>query len=240
MKYSLKDCCLLFEINDIDSTTTDELRKKYHKLCLKYHPDKNNNVNCHSFIYVKDCYEILLNYKENENQNKQHTIYDYFLSFLTIDTFEKIIEWIKKYNEKSNNNIICFNVTLEHLFNKDLYPHNEVYIPLWHKVITLDEIYTFFNKTCNKNILYKINIINIPSNIKILDNNDIIIYIYDKINLNQTFNYTITNKKIEFIITENILKNKYHIIIKEGIPCINKTNIYDISILSNIIICFIQ
>ena len=57
-----------YEILELDENCSKkDIKHNYKKLCLKYHPDKNNNVNCHSFIYVKDCYEILLNYKENEN-----------------------------------------------------------------------------------------------------------------------------------------------------------------------------
>ena len=88
MKYTIKDCCLLFEIDNIQLINKEEL-KKYHKLCLKYHPDRNNNVNHYSFIYVKDCYEILLQYINEDKVNETNNIYSYFLSFLTIDNFQK-------------------------------------------------------------------------------------------------------------------------------------------------------
>ena len=76
--------------------------------------------------------------------------------------------------------------------------------------------------------------------IKIINNNNILIYV-DKTKLENTlFSYKITpNKVIQFSITPQIIKSKYHVCLNQGIPVVNNENIYDFSILSHIIFCFV-
>ena len=92
MTYSIHECCKVFNISISTLNTIDELclRKKYHKLCLKYHPDKNKLIKTNDdFIKLQKCYEILLSYKEKNlnmetNKNESDTIYDYFLSLFLV------------------------------------------------------------------------------------------------------------------------------------------------------------
>jgi DnaJ-class molecular chaperone len=241
MKYSIKECCVLFDIENINSTDIHEIRKKYHKLCLKHHPDRakktRNNID---FIYIKDCYEILVDFKENEvfDHNNEFDIYNYFLSFINVDNIEKIFTWLN--NQKD---IVNLHVDLNSLFNKELYyVDDNYYVPLWCKSITNKKILDFLNikSNINRQILYVIHVKNSYSYVKILDNNDVVVYVKDmekyidkkvKISLCES-------KSFEIMIDDAIQKSKYHILMNQGIPRFNDENIYDCSQLSNIIICF--
>jgi hypothetical protein len=253
MKYSIKECCDLFEIKNINKIELCEIKKKYHKLCLKYHPDKckNNNINKKiDFIYLKDCYDILVKVKQRENYinhfDNEFDIYNYFLSFINVSNIEKIYNWFQNYNY-----IVQLYVDFNSLFNKELYyVDNNVdsnvndiyYVPLWCKQITNIQINNYLKRqnSHNEHITWMVNIKNIQSNIQILDNNDIIVYIknvekylnkYIKINLCDA-------KTIDLFIDQTIKNTKYHILLNEGIPRFNIYNIYDFSQVSSIIICF--
>tara|TARA_Y100000591_G_scaffold129997_1_gene111407 strand:- start:325 stop:768 length:444 start_codon:yes stop_codon:yes gene_type:complete len=61
------------DINDL------ELKKEYKKLCLKYHPDKNNGINTDErFKEIVDAYNNILKIREDkeriqmQNQNCEH------------------------------------------------------------------------------------------------------------------------------------------------------------------------
>ena len=93
MKYSIKECCVLFEIEDIDDITLCEIKRKYHKLCLKHHPDKSqlHSSDTSEFLKIKDMYEQLIHFKETMCQSSEThkktdelDIYHYFLLRLII------------------------------------------------------------------------------------------------------------------------------------------------------------
>ena len=238
----------LFELSKTEKIDKIKLRKKYHKLCLKYHPDKNKDIDNKKFIEIQQAYNNLLDYaniQETKCNNPkintiEENIYNFFVSLFNKDNLEKIINYVDKIIE--NKNTINYIIELDQLFNKSLFYNEEynIYIPLWHKYITLSEICNFLNKPSHSEILFVIKLNNIPNNIKIINNNNILIYI-DKTNLNKPeFSYEITsNKTINFCITPQIIKNKYYVCLNQGIPIVNHENIYDFSVLSHIIFCFI-
>ena len=245
MNPSLKECCQLFEIKNGETLDISILKKKYHKLCLKYHPDKNNNIN-NQFLYVKACYEKLLEHRIyieiNDEKEEEYTIYNYFLSLIHISNLKKMMNWIQKYNESFyEKSIITLHITADQLFSKELYLYKTVYVPLWHPSIFLSDIKSYLNmKKDEKDILFYIELKQEQYNIKVLENNDILIYC-DKEILNKDKAIISISKKVqyEFEITNIIKENKYHIMIHKGIPRVNKEEIYDITEISSLIFCFV-
>ena len=52
---------LEFDMNDLHNITTEQLKKKYHSLALKHHPDKNSNRLGTTFYFqqIQESYEYL-------------------------------------------------------------------------------------------------------------------------------------------------------------------------------------
>jgi len=247
MKYSIKECCVLFEIEDIDDITLCEIKRKYHKLCLKHHPDKSqlHSSDTSEFLKIKDMYEQLIHFKETMCQSSEThkktdelDIYHYFLSFINVTNIEKIFNWLN--NQKD---IVNLHVDLNSLFNKKVYyVENSYYVPLWCKSITNHQILEYLERDyeSKKHVLYAIHVQNNDQYIKILHNNDIVVYVK---NIEKYFNkkikiYLCESKSLEIFIDKSIQQSDYHIIFNQGIPRFNNDNIYDCSQLSNIVVCF--
>ena len=74
-KFSIYDSCKIFEISgikELECLSDLEIRKIYHKLCLKYHPDKNTSSDSKRFIEVQEAYNIILEYRENIKHEENH------------------------------------------------------------------------------------------------------------------------------------------------------------------------
>ena len=85
-----------YEVLEIDPISNkDEIRKQYRKLCLKYHPDKNNG-NDEQFKKIKEAYEILYN---DETRKK----YDIQLLFGYIEFTEEDMNILNEYYNKIIN-----------------------------------------------------------------------------------------------------------------------------------------
>tara|TARA_Y100000389_G_scaffold189168_1_gene212607 strand:- start:397 stop:1113 length:717 start_codon:yes stop_codon:yes gene_type:complete len=232
---SLQESCNLFQIHNLEKIDRKLLKKKYHRLCLKYHPDKNKN-HPNKFTKIKESYEILNNYIDNNTQpvNSQKTdnIYETLISLISVENIKYAVNLLDIYKIYINNSpeTITLNVTLKQVFDKCLYINNNHYIPLWHKFIHQ------FSVKEQKHIIYAINITDIPSNIQVLKNNDIVVHISKENIKNNAFNLIHICKQVEFNLYISASEyNQSHILLKnKGIP---KTNIYDIfdnSQLSNI------
>lgn len=73
---NIRKCFLLLDINleniELINIDHDYLKKKYHKLALKWHPDKNKNINSHKrFQEINEAYEYLC--KELDIINNKNT-----------------------------------------------------------------------------------------------------------------------------------------------------------------------
>ena len=236
---NVKECCHLFNISSIDDLNQEELRKRYHKLCLKYHPDKNHQENSkEKFIQIQQAYETLLREKKKplNTHNDVDTIYESFLSLFHANALEKIIQWIQTYQNPEH--ILYLHASLSQLFHKDVYIHDTLFIPLWHRLIYRKEL----ENNSTKNEIFCILVDHLPKHIRILENNDIIIrvcYHLDRDKLNKMILLHICEGiSIKILITEKVIRDKYHIVLGKGIPRMQKYYIYDVSVLSNIIVYF--
>ena len=240
-------------LEELDNIDKYKLKKLYHKLCLKYHPDKNKdntNVNDNiSFLDIKESYEILNEYIENKNTNSSNNyesnIFSFFDSLFTESNIENFFKIIEESINKNKEKIITYNVTLDQLFSKDIFYNKEynIYIPLWHKCISYNKIISFLKRNTrqdnNENILFIIKT-KTYKNVKILENNDIVINLNKEILIkNSIINIKVCDKKVfEVTVNDKMIQDKYFILLNKGIPRYCETNIYDISILSHVIILF--
>jgi preprotein translocase subunit Sec63 len=69
-------CCKILGIVGIDEDEITEtfLKRKYHKCCLEYHPDKNRGIGNFRFIEVNGAYDYLnkyMGYSDDENYDDE-------------------------------------------------------------------------------------------------------------------------------------------------------------------------
>ena len=157
------------------------------------------------------------------------------ISMINIDNIQYITNILENYyNNKIN--VIQLNTTLDKVFNKELYIYENNYIPLWHKYIYSKQL-TPLTRLWFNNVFFYVTIIDLPKNMIILDNNDIVIKL-DKSKLMVNTLIHVPELCIQFTINKNIVDNRKHTIYNRGIPKIDKKNIYNTTFLSDIIILF--
>jgi len=217
--------CIILDINP-NLLNESVLRKKYKIACLKTHPDKNVDLDSSLFIEIKDAYDFLIEvikkskYEYDVNSNSLFNNIDndklyYYVSLLQLfkekilekSIIQPIIDHIQKYNYYE------INPTIEQLFNKCVYLFEGTYIPLWHHEIVIG------------NNIIKI-IPNIPDYMHIDNNNNIHIYV-SLTDIPKTFEIG----GASFLLDDYKDQTKYF----KGIPVINEKNIFDVSILSNLV-----
>lgn len=97
-----KEALSILELNqDQESITIETIRKRYLKLCLKYHPDKNTeNTASAKFQQINEAYLILLNYYDEKDIIDDDDYIDEFKDqyqeiWGTENTFSKLIpKWV--------------------------------------------------------------------------------------------------------------------------------------------------
>jgi len=93
----------IFDINNIKEITKEELKKKYYKLCLQYHPDKNPDKNTkEKFQEIGLAYEILTSEVIEENYEDILTLFvKNIFKDKYKDIFVSIISLLKKKYDTS-------------------------------------------------------------------------------------------------------------------------------------------
>lgn len=100
----ISNACEILEIEDIKSITLDQLKKKYHKLALQNHPDKNGNTpeSTKKFQLIQQAYEVLKheifqidseNVEKEKEKDKETSAYSFLLQMFMNELVQG------KYNE---------------------------------------------------------------------------------------------------------------------------------------------
>jgi len=112
---NLKEALDVLEIDNISNLTLEGLKKKYHKLALQNHPDKNGNTleSTHHFQRIQEAYELLkreISILNGETENKE-TVFETTNTGYTAILHLFIDGLLKgKYNEFISNivkDIVC-------------------------------------------------------------------------------------------------------------------------------------
>ena len=132
-----------------------------------YHPDKNNNSNNdYNFVDVKEAYEYLVDYKVStmnmndpiiSSNSSYSELWELFDSMFNMDNLHKILNYIEKVSKTSRLlDTVQYNVTFEQVYNKNVFFDEKfkVYIPLWHNIIRLNDIYELFDMKKMKQIQF--------------------------------------------------------------------------------------
>lgn len=248
-------CLNIMQIDKNDFINYDvfKLKKKYHILALKKHPDKGGNDD--DFKELNMSYntlnEVLL-HKIDTNNINDNNIKNYIELFKFLLNREDINEYIyikgkefiqhitKEFKIHYENNIksnitIELHPTLNDMLINNIYKYNYYdtffLVPLWH-----NEIHFEYN---NKNIIFICNPI-LPVNYYI-DKNNII-----HINISRTIQEIITKSTIDINFNNKILsidisklyikESQIYIFQKKGLSEINNTDIYNVSVKMDVII----
>lgn len=219
---NLLDAVKILKIKDVYDIS--EIKKNYKKESLRYHPDRGGDSK--KFILIKEAYDLLISNSKKPKNTVMDEIDVNLLRYYIYYTKDKPIfklPIIEKYiNRPIQNHLDQYKYyeltpTLSRVFKREVfYMHeHDIYIPLWHYKLV-------FYEKINVSILPIL-----PNHISIDDNNDI----YYEIDDTKTNEIIIDGISISF--SDEEYNNKK--IIAKGIPRI-KSNIYDISEISDIIL----
>jgi len=274
----IEEACNIFQIYSFNNIDGSFLKKKYYKLSLLHHPDKNNNSreSNEKIKKINLAYELLKQEINEEDEDKENNVnYEYFLKkFLkkydfiyhfilnnyqniTIHLFEGIDKEtaINLYNFLLNHKLILhisdelvekvkeiildkykdvtiyiLKPTLNELFGDRIFKleacNNTFFVPLWHSELDFD-----------KDIIVKC-IPELPKNITIDENNNLIVNIKTKFSSLLEQNYINVNVNNLFIPVNELFikKEQYYIFKEKGISKIDEHNMYNISSKADVIV----
>ncbi len=233
------NACKILNINP--PFTNEELKKKYRKMVLKYHPDKTDYDSSREFQDIHEAY-LFLQTNDEQVENTLSSVYQYskqayfsILQHLPDDTLIKLYEFLQKQEKilsssmkrhvlniiKSKQKVIEINPSLSNLLNSEVYllhvEGEKYYVPLWH-----DELIF-------KNKLKVICKPELPKHIIIDSNNNILVFINIKNKENKSFTFTLGDKKLSIVLNETHIQNKKYVFYNCGIPRIHDLDIYNVS-----------
>lgn len=184
-----------------------------------------------------DCQNISIKMFENMDKDKAIQIYEFIntyqhILYINSETVERIRQII---NEKvESDNIIIVNPSIDDLINDNIYKldfeEETYYVPLWH-----DEVYY---KHKSHNLVVKC-IPELPENISLDDENNVIINLYKNIGdvfANDHIEYQLGKQFISIPANKLFIQKRQTYRVKGcGISTIQPNNIYDNSEKSNVI-----
>lgn len=162
-----------YEILEIHNNkcNQNEIKKKYRKLCLKYHPDKNNGDKDYEdrFKDIQEAYDVL----SNEEKRKLYDVQYFFKDIdITMEDYELLLYY---YNKIINSN----EYKLFKLLYNSIPP--KVKENLWEKFIKKNKKIVKANKSIDITELLEEGNINLLINEKDYNSNTLkIIYIFSR------------------------------------------------------------
>ena len=95
--------------------TDEEIKKAYHKLAKKYHPDENNNEESETFKLINEAYRVLSNKESRSNYNSSS-----YGETSKTDFDEELEKQFKEFNirRRYQEKIEEFTRSIEELLNK--------------------------------------------------------------------------------------------------------------------------
>jgi hypothetical protein len=292
-KINLTDALNILHVDNLANIDLQSLKKKYHKLALQYHPDKNGNTveSKEHFQKIGEAYDLLkreigeINLDENIDENNESGymfiltmflktlfkdvnyeivlsilkdavsvalfesidkemciyIYDFIIKYKTVlhindETLEKVRQIIlEKYKDVQ---IFILNPSLFDLFENNIYKLKVedviYYVPLWHNEIVFQK-----EREKEKEIIVKC-IPELPDNVEIDENNNLIISITIPLTLSLFFDkiYLVYIEKYTFEIPMAKLSciiDQIYVLKGQGISQILEKDVFDISKKSDII-----
>ena len=100
----------------------NDLKRNYHKLSLKIHPDKNNSVNATSdFQQLKDAYDFLKQQNEYDDLNKNDEKYNTSFDDTEYDFFEILNNFTSKLTGRRLDKSIILDIIEKITNNKIVY-----------------------------------------------------------------------------------------------------------------------
>lgn len=184
------------------------------------------------------CENVSIKLFEGIDKDSSILLFNYLVLYADIlHISEKILNDIKNVIDLKikNDNIIILNPTINNLIKDEVYvlnfENNTYYIPLWHNELIYD--------TKKGNLTVNLEP-QLPSHINIDDNNNILI------NLNTKISSLLSNEKLHFNIGEKVFevpcdklfikKIQQFSLKNKGLPCINYSDIYNITKRADIIV----